>query len=137
MRFMAPSKSGTILFRPARITTYCGPKVIALTRLPAISRLISCPASVTALLDDTKEFARKELPKIYSAELIELLFTQPYCRISNLDKAGIAKRQTGAVYLSQLTDKGILTEQKIGREKIYINSRFLRLLTKEGNAYKL
>lgn len=32
-------------------------------------------------------------------ELVSLIFELPYCRISNLTEAGIAKRQTASVYL--------------------------------------
>jgi Fic family protein len=40
------------------------------------------------------EFVRTHESKIYSRELVEMIFTQPYCRIQNLVDAGIAKRQT-------------------------------------------
>lgn len=92
--------------------------------------------AILKLMETTRDFMRTETPKIYSAELVEVLFNQPYCRISNLEKAGIAKRQTGSVYLGQLAKAGILTEKKVGRENIYINHRYLRLLTTEANNFK-
>ena len=42
---------------------------------------------------------RRTLPKIYSHELVEQLFAQPYTRISNIVNADIAKRQTASNYL--------------------------------------
>lgn len=92
--------------------------------------------SILELMEATRDFMRAKTPKIYSAELVEVLFNQPYCRISNLEKAGIAKRQTGSVYLGQLAKAGILIEKKVGRENIYINPRYLRLLTTEANDFK-
>lgn len=76
-------------------------------------------------------FVRDSAPKIYSYELVDLLFVQPYCRIQNLVDFGIAKRQTASVYLKQLTELGMLHELKIGREKLFVHSNFLHLLTSE------
>lgn len=89
-------------------------------------------AKITAirdLLERTAETIRREAPKIYSRELAELIFVQPYCRIRNLVDAGIAQRQSASVYLRRLAEVGILEERKMGREKLFINPAFLRLLT--------
>ena len=67
----------------------------------------------------------------YSRELVELIFEQPYCRIRNVVDAGIAGRQTAAVYLKKFSDIGVLEEVKVGREKLFINPRLMRLLTQE------
>jgi hypothetical protein len=49
--------------------------------------------AIRNLLENTLEKARKELPaRIYSKELIELLFEQPYCKIKFLVDSGIAQR---------------------------------------------
>lgn len=50
-------------------------------------------AAITDLIEQTTSYVKEHEPKIYSHELIELLFEQPYCRISNLVDKGIAKRQ--------------------------------------------
>lgn len=91
--------------------------------------------AVLKLMEATREFMRAETPKIYSAELVDILFIQPYCRISNLEQAGIAKRQTASVYLNRLAEAGVLTRRKIGREKIFINPRYIRLLTADSNDF--
>ena len=57
------------------------------------------------------------MPRIYSRELTELIFVHPYCRIGDVVKADIAKRQTASVYLKALAAEGILEEIKAGREK--------------------
>jgi Fic family protein len=92
--------------------------------------------AVRNLIEHTAEFARKAAPKQYSRELIDLIFVQPYCRIENVVDAGIAKRQTASAYLHKLEVAGILQEKQIGLNKLFLNSRFLKLLTKEPNGYK-
>ncbi len=51
---------------------------------------------VRALMAETIEYVRKQLPKIHTHELIQALFALPYCRIDNLVERGIAKRQTAS-----------------------------------------
>ena len=86
-------------------------------------------AAIRKLLDRTAATIRDGAPKIYSRELTELLFVQPYCRIGNLVESGIAKRQTASVYLKALAGLGVLDERKAGRERLFINPALLRLLT--------
>jgi Fic family protein len=92
--------------------------------------------AVRKLLEHTADFARKMAPKQYSRELIELVFVQPYCRIENVVDAGIAKRQTASTYLHRLESVGILQQRQIGLNKLFVNSRFLKLLTADSNEYK-
>lgn len=85
--------------------------------------------AIRELLDQAAAKTRQELPKIYSRELAELIFVNPYCRIGDVVDAGIAKRQTAAVYLKALASAGILEEVKAGRENLYINPALLTLLS--------
>jgi Fic family protein len=89
--------------------------------------------AIRDLMDITATFVRDTLPKIYSRELIELIFIQPYCRITNVVDANIAKRQTASTYLKGLSDIGVLKEWKLGREKLFIHPQFLKLLTAEDH----
>jgi hypothetical protein len=66
------------------------------------------------------ERVRRELPKIYSRELVEVIFVRPYCRIGDLVSAGIGKRRAASVYLKTLVAYGVLQEMKVGRENLYI-----------------
>ncbi len=84
--------------------------------------------AIRILIDETAARMRQEAPGIYSRELAELIFVQPYCRITNVVDAGIAQRQTASVYLKQLADIGLLREVKIGREKLFINPSLLQAL---------
>ena len=91
--------------------------------------------AIRELMEHTGEFVQNRLPKIYTWELVELLFKQPYCRIGNLVDAGVAKRQTASVYLKQLCDLGILKEIKSGRENIFVHPKYIELLTGEENVW--
>ncbi len=84
--------------------------------------------TIKALLDSTIDRCRSDLPKVYSKELIELIFRKPYCRIADLVDAGIAKRQTASEYLQELERAGILAGEKAGREQVYRNVALLRAL---------
>jgi Fic family protein len=85
--------------------------------------------AIRQLMHETADYVRVEAHGAYSRDLVELIFVQPYCRIKNVVEAGIAQRQTAAVYLKQLAGAGILEEIKVGREKLFINPRLMRLLT--------
>jgi len=86
--------------------------------------------AIRELMHESIERVKKELPKIYSKDLIELLFSQPYCKIRFLEEAGIVQRQTAATYLRELERIGLLYKVKVGREYYYINDNFLKLLSK-------
>ncbi len=88
------------------------------------------------LLDETKRAMRERLPKIYSHELLDLLFTWPYCRISNLVEAKIASRQTSAKYLNALVDAGILSVIQQGNSSLFLNKRLLPVLLNEADTWE-
>ena len=75
-----------------------------------------------------REVAEKRMTKGFSPSLVELIFEQPYTRISFLERAGIAKRQTGSEYLQELERIGLLRSERRGREVYYVNDALLALL---------
>jgi Fic family protein len=86
--------------------------------------------AIRDLLEMTLERSRKELPaRVYSKELIELIFVQPYCKIAFVVEAGIAERKTASVYLQELERIGVLVGEKRGREVIYQNPALLEVLS--------
>ncbi|MDP1557557.1 MAG: Fic family protein [Nitrosomonas sp.] len=91
--------------------------------------------AIRALSDHTREHVRLNAPKIYSHELVNLIFELPYCRIHSLSEASIAKRQAASSYLKKLVSIGVLTENQIGREKLFIHPKLMQLLTREGNTF--
>jgi Fic family protein len=92
-------------------------------------------SAIRELMEHTAQYVRLRLSKIYSHELIELIFMQPYCRIQNLVRAGIAKRQTASEYLKQLAGIGVLKETEAGREKLFLHPKFLALLQSDDHKF--
>lgn len=80
-------------------------------------------------LNESIERIRHDLPKIYSKDLVELLFRQPYCKIRFLEEAGIAQRKTASHYLQELARIGMLSPVRAGREIYYLNNALLRILS--------
>lgn len=93
-------------------------------------------AAIKALNIHTADYTRQQLPKIYSYELVSLIFELPYCRISSLVEAGIAKRQAASVYLKQLVEIGVLAEAPATKEKLFIHPKLMQLLTQDSNEFK-
>ena len=93
-------------------------------------------SAIKVLMESTTDYIRQQLPKIYSYELVQLIFEQPYCRISNLVERDIAKRQTASGYLRQLVDIGVLGEVVSGKEKLFVHPRLMQLMTQDSNDFK-
>ena len=89
--------------------------------------------AIKALSDHAADHVRERLPKIYSRELIDVIFEQPYCRIANLVDKGIAQRQAAARYLKSLVEIDVLQEMQLGKEKLFLHPRLLQLLKDDGN----
>jgi Fic family protein len=89
--------------------------------------------AVRRLAMETAEYVREKCPKIYSRELMDLIFEQPYCRIANLVATGIAGRQAASRYLKALVSIGVLREQAIGKEKLFVHPALMTLLTRDVN----
>ena len=85
---------------------------------------------ILALMEEVRERVQREAENIYSKDLVEAIFMQPYTKIAFLVEAGIAKRQTASRYLQTLAAMGILREEQVGREKYYINDALFAELTR-------
>jgi Fic family protein len=92
-------------------------------------------SAIRALEAETLRYVQKTLPKIYSRELVEVIFTQPYCRIGNLVDLGIAHRQSASKYLKALVGVGVLHEISFGKEKLFIHPRMLDLFRQDNNVF--
>lgn len=92
-------------------------------------------AAIRALAEHTTQHVRERLPKIYSRELVDVIFEQPYCRIGNLVEKDIAQRQAASRYLKDLAALGVLREMQSGKEKLFIHPKLMQLLTRDGNDF--
>lgn len=63
------------------------------------------------------------------AGLLDTLFEQPYCRISDVQDSCHVSRPTAAKMLNRLVDEGILHDFRAGRDRIFVNYRFMEVLT--------
>tara|TARA_R110001599_G_scaffold344295_1_gene567673 strand:- start:2829 stop:3968 length:1140 start_codon:yes stop_codon:yes gene_type:complete len=90
-------------------------------------------AAVRQLMEHSGDYIRQSLPKIYSHELVQVIFEQPYCRIANLVERDLAKRQTASVYLKQLAEIGVLNEISVGKEKLFVHPKLIQLMTHDNN----
>jgi Fic family protein len=96
------------------------------TALWTTSRILA----IRDLFEQTVTRCRAGLPsKVYSKELIELIFTQPYCKIQFLVDAGLAERKTASEYLQELEKFGVLKGEKRGREVLYKHPALIEALT--------
>lgn len=83
---------------------------------------------INALMENTKEKLSSKLPKIYSKDLLELLFSHPYTKISFLvDTLGVT-RKTATSYLRAIEELGILESVKMSRDVYFINKQLFMLL---------
>ena len=87
------------------------------------------------LSDNTAAYVRVNAPAVYSHELIQAIFAQPYSRIGHLTERGIVKRVSASRYLKQLVDIGVLDEEKQGRDKLFINRKYMQLLASDEHSF--
>lgn len=83
---------------------------------------------ITTAMNKTAEEIKKKLPKIYSKDLIEILFRLPYTKRQHLIDENIGNLKTVGSYLIALEENGFLQSVKVGKEKLYLNQRLLKIL---------
>jgi len=85
---------------------------------------------ISLMMKETKQTIREELPKIYSKDLIEIIFSHPYTKIEFLVEELGLHRETASKYLKELEKLGILKNIKIGRNKYFVNINLFNRLRK-------
>ena len=84
--------------------------------------------NIKSLIDITATEVKEKNSKIYSYELIEIIFREVYTKTNVLVEKNIASRKTATKYLKSLEELGILSADKVGKEVIYINNQLMELL---------
>ena len=92
--------------------------------------------AIRDLMEHTAAHIKQAAPSLYSHELVLCIFAQPYARIGNLIERGIAKRVSASRYLKQLAEIGVLVEQKVGRDKLFIHAKYMDLLARDDHAFE-
>lgn len=85
---------------------------------------------IISLMDTISQKIKAELPKVYSKELVEILFNLPYTKRQFLIDAGLGSAKTAGNYLRDLEEGGFLKSIKIGKERLYLNHELMKILEK-------
>ncbi len=86
-------------------------------------------SSILKLKQEAMPIIKEALKASYTKELVDLLYSFPYIKISVLEENAIAKRQTAAEYLKKLEKAGLLSSIKLGKEVYYINKGLMKVLS--------
>ncbi len=94
------------------------------TSLKVINKL----EQIMALIDEIEGKIKAKNPKVFSKELLEIIFRLPYTKRKNLIDAKLGTPKTVGNYLRELEKMNILMSKKVGKEKLYINFRLMAAL---------
>ena len=81
-------------------------------------------------MQDTKQRLRRDLPKLYSQDLLNNLFRHPYTKIEFIERDLGVSRPTAMKYLDTLVKGGFVGKTKMGRTNFYINKPLFTLLSR-------
>ncbi len=98
--------------------------MLEVTSLKVIANL----ESIMSLMDEIEQIIKTRNPRLYSKELLEIIFELPYTKRRKLVEAQLGTPKTVGNYLMGLEKIGILNSRKVGKEKLYINHRLMKLL---------
>ena len=86
---------------------------------------------IKTLVLETKRRMRKELPSIYSQELLNNLFFHPYTKVQFVMDQARVSRITATKYLGLLAEHGFVEKYKVGRSNYFINQPLVRLIIQQ------
>lgn len=102
--------------------------MIEITSQEGLNRL----NKITMAMENVADEIKMKLPKVYSKELIEVLFRLPYTKRQHLIDENMGNPKTVGNYLMALEEHGFLTSVKVGKEKLYVNLQLLTILENKG-----
>ena len=79
-------------------------------------------------MHETKQRLRRDLPKLYSQDLLNNLFRHPYTKIEFIERDLDVSRPTAVRYLGELEKSGLVRKTKLGRTNFYINEPLVAIL---------
>ena len=82
----------------------------------------------TSLMEQMATEIKETLPKVYTKELVEILFRLPYTKRQFLIDAKLGTPKTVGNYLMELEKYGFLISEKVGKEKLYLNHKLMAVL---------
>ncbi|WP_374946447.1 Fic family protein [Agreia sp.] len=87
--------------------------------------------AIGELQQETMDRIRDVMTGGINADLLLVLFEQPYCRIATVVARCHVSRPTATSWLNALVRAGVLVDLKVGRERLFINTKYLALLTRD------
>jgi Fic family protein len=88
----------------------------------------STVVKIKDLMQEYRTEIKSVLPKIYSADLIEFLFSFPYYTQKKLSESMSLNRNTSLKYLNTLQENSFLQLFKLRKENVYYSTKFLNIL---------
>ena len=86
---------------------------------------------IKKLMQEYKHLLREKHPKIYSQDLLNNLFKNPYTKTEFIEQELQISRRTALNYLDTITQPGLLEKIKVGNYNYYINNQLIKVLRKE------
>lgn len=84
--------------------------------------------SIVQLMETTAQEIKEKLPKVYSKDLVEVIFKLPYTKRQNLIDINLGTPKTVGNYLIALEEEGFLKSVRVGKEKLYLNQKLINIL---------
>jgi len=91
-------------------------------------RAIETVGEIKRQMDETIDYVRTHASRIYTKELVEVLYEHPYCKNEFVERVTGVERKAASRYLHELERIGVLTKRKVGRENLFINTQLMKLL---------
>jgi Fic family protein len=98
--------------------------MVETTAVKGLARL----ESIIQLMETTGQEIKEKLPKVYSKDLLEVIFQLPYTKRQNLIDIDLGTPKTVGNYLRALEKEGFLNSVRVGKEKLYLNQNLMRIL---------
>lgn len=87
--------------------------------------------AIKKLMKEFKTELREKLPKVYSQDLLNILFKHPYTKTDFLESELQISKRTALNYLDAVTKIGLLEKTKAGKSNYYINIKLITILTEQ------
>lgn len=87
--------------------------------------------AIHALQLELHERIRELITGGANADLLAVLFEQPYCRIANVVERCHVSRPTATNWLNALVAGGVLHDVRVGRERLFVNTAFFDVLIRD------
>ncbi len=88
--------------------------------------------NIKELMQEYKIKLRSELPKIYSQDMLNVLFKNPYTKTEFLETELQVSKRTALNYLNAITEIGLLEKTKAGKSNYYINTNLIKVLVNDN-----